>query len=297
MLGVVGDLVTDVVVRLTGLDSNTNTLDSGIRHATDTDAEVIHRQGGSAANLAVAAKKLGAEVAFFGNVGIDERGNDLVRELEIQGVKTCVSRSGGTGTVVALLDINGERSMLTDRAASKDFADYPAEWLTDISFLHIPAYSLVVEPLGSTSISMAKQVERVSVGISSVGAVEDFGVEKFWDLVKQVDPALIVCNKAEAELLGYERLEDMGIEAVVTAGAFPTEIFSKNSKSGKMDLQLRSEISPVNIGKVKDTTGAGDAFTAGLLVGLTSGKASENLLEDSVRLGHKVAADLLKSRE
>ena len=280
MLGVVGDLMTDVVVRLKG----------DIRYGTDADAEVIYRRGGSAANLSVIARKLGADVAFFGNVGKDIYGDELIKELEAEGVKMFVTRSGVTGTVIAVLDSKGERTMLTDRGSSKDYVCEAIDEVGQISFLHIPGYSLLVEPLGSTSIELAKLADRVSVGISSVGAVSDFGLEKFWELVRQIKPDIIICNKAEAEYLGDEKI--MEFMTVATQGASPTQIYAFGDKL---------EIQPHQLTEVSDTTGAGDAFTAGLLVELLKTQSSPEkipveILEDAVKLGHSAVADLLKQR-
>ncbi len=311
MIGVLGDLLTDVVVRL-------NAGKTDIRYGTDTDAKITYRRGGSAANLAVAAAGLGAEVAFIGNVGEDSRGESLLAELSAEGVQTFVTRRGATGTVVAVVDLTGERSMLTDRGSAAELEDWEPIWLQNISLLHIPGYSLVVEPLGHTAIEMAKALKSdmpekpnnaiassaaskagetenaggtknasgaknalISVGISSVGAVKDYGVDKFWQQVAAANPDLVICNQEEADLLG-ERLYDY--MAVVSAGAEPTRIYYEGRGEAL-------EVCPPALDSVADTTGAGDAFSAGLLVGLSRGEP----VQKAVELGHKSAEELLRS--
>lgn len=353
VVGVVGDLLTDVVVRLEGED---------IRHGTDTPGVVEYRRGGSAANLAVAAARLGAGVVFIGNVGEDERGEMLLAELASQGVKCRVTRGGMTGTVVVLLSSDGERSMLTDRGAAGSLKSWKSRWLKNLNVLHIPGYSLMVEPLGAATLGMVAKIRSkkrvknraqklaggknptiITLGISSVGAVQDFGVEKFWELVERVNPDYIICNSDEAELFerhihvsekekseekigekseeegeeerdktvqegdrgdgGYraetsqtesaesqKAKEEMGPAIwIITGGAEPTRIYLQAG-----DLRAE-EISPLSLPKdiPVDTTGAGDAFTAGFIAAVAGGTAPAKAVEQ----GHIAAYDLLVGRQ
>ena len=298
-IGVVGDLLTDVVIQMgsTGSSpknrstSTKNSIGENIRHGTDTPALVEHRRGGSAANLAVAAAKLNTEVVFIGNVGDDVRGSQLLAELEKEGIKCAVTRSGTTGTVVALLSPDGERSMITDRGASKDLKSWEKKWLADLKVLHIPGYSLIVEPLGAASLEMIAETKSqsgtISIGISSVGAVQDFGVEKFWSLLEQANPDFIICNSDEAQLFEDKLFSDESHQRkwVVTGGVNPTRLYI-GGEAVEISPLLKDE-------NFKDTTGAGDAFSAGFLVGLAAGKPPE----ESIELGHKSAYDLLVNRQ
>ena len=87
------------------------------RHATDNPA-VIHRtRGGSAANVAAFARRGTAVPArFIGCVGADPAGDMLCAELAGRGVDVRVQRRGRTGTIVVLVDGDGERTMYPDRA-------------------------------------------------------------------------------------------------------------------------------------------------------------------------------------
>src|SRR3990170_2044452 len=68
----VGDLVEDVVVRLSG----------ALAFGADTPSVITRRRGGSAANVAVAVARAGGRVRFVGRVGNDPLGGALVAELE-----------------------------------------------------------------------------------------------------------------------------------------------------------------------------------------------------------------------
>ena len=112
----VGDLITDVVVDL----------DAQFRVGTDTAASIVRRRGGSAANVAAAAVAAGGRARFVGNVGSDDAGDELLAGLAAVGVETSCTRNGTSGTVVAVVDPGGERSLLTDRGASGDLAAVPS---------------------------------------------------------------------------------------------------------------------------------------------------------------------------
>src|ERR1700712_3119850 len=114
MIGTVGDLVEDIVVRL-GVPVN---------EASDTAAQVVRRRGGSAANMAVSVARAGHPARFIGQVGDDAVGASLLDELRADGVDVVARRAGVTGTIVVLLDHLGERTMLTDRGACTSL-DHP----------------------------------------------------------------------------------------------------------------------------------------------------------------------------
>ena len=70
--------------------------------------------------------------------------------------------------------------MLPDRAAAMMLADVDAHWLDGVTWLHVPSYSLLSEPIGSSVLAMIKAARprgvKVSVDVSSVAVVEQFGV-------------------------------------------------------------------------------------------------------------------------
>ena len=100
----IGDLVEDLAVRL----------ESAVHLASDTEAIIHRRRGGSAANTAVAIARLGHPARFIGQVGDDPIGGVLVDALLLAGVEPVVRRSGRTGTIVVLVDHAG-RAQHADR--------------------------------------------------------------------------------------------------------------------------------------------------------------------------------------
>ena len=131
MLVAVGDLVEDVVVWPAGLAAGQagGQAAGPARHGTDNPA-VIHRtRGGSAANVAAfarAAAPAAVPARFIGCVGADPAGDVLCAELAGRGVDVRVQRRGRTGTIVVLVDGDGERTMYPDRAAAAELTEVPA---------------------------------------------------------------------------------------------------------------------------------------------------------------------------
>jgi sugar/nucleoside kinase (ribokinase family) len=277
MLCCIGDLVEDVVVWLSEEPVT----------GTDTPAQVFRRRGGSAANVASLAVEAGGRSRFIGQVGDDRLGLQLTDQLEAAGVDVWVENSGRTGTVVILVDRSAERTMLPDRGASTEL-DYVAEGaLDDVAWLHVPGYSLIAEPLGSTTRDLIERAHQrsipVSIDASSTGLVEAFGTTQFVRLIEQLHPSILFCNSDEATLLklGPERPARRVGLTVLKAGAGPTRLIGADGST---------DIVPVNsVGAVIDTTGAGDAFAAGYLVATLDNKTPI----EAAQAAHRLAATVL----
>jgi sugar/nucleoside kinase (ribokinase family) len=241
-----GDLLLDVVVRL----------DGPIAEDTDTYGRTRVGPGGQAANVAAWVAALGVRARFVGKRAADPAGRMLAHELERRGVEIAGPEAErGTGTVVSIASVDGKRTMLTDRGVSPEFGpdELEEDWLVGCERLHLPAYSLVVEPIRTAAVEAAALAPRVSVDLSSTTAIEAGGVDRFRGLLGQLGADIVFGNEAEVELLG-----EIPAETVVI-------------KRGGRGILIRRDSAesewPAAPAKVVDTTGAGDAFAAGFLVG------------------------------
>jgi sugar/nucleoside kinase (ribokinase family) len=275
VLCAVGDLVEDVVVWLSAPP----------RRATDTPVRIFHRRGGSAANVATFAAGVAGTSRFIGRIGDDALGDRLVADLTAAGVDARLQRTGRSGTIVVLVDPNGERTMLPDRGAATELTTVPVSWLGGVTVLHVPAYSLTVEPIAAACVQLAAAARArgipLSVDASSVSVLEAFGVDRFRALLEQLAPAVLLANVEEAVALGQPG-DPLAPVTVVKDGAHPVVVVH----GGEVPCQP-IPVAPVEV--VTDTTGAGDAFAAGFLTAWSAGTP----VVDSVRAGSALAATVL----
>jgi len=256
-----------------------------LRLGTDTPGvRVERRRGGSAANVAVFAAGSGTPSRFVGRVGDDALGDRLVAELADAGVDAAVQRGGRTGSIVVLVAPDGERSMLPDRGGAVDLDHVDPAVLDGCSWLHLPAYSLLVEPLGRASAALAGEAHRrgvqVCVDASSAALLEHVGPAAARSAIEAIGPQVVLANGDEARVLDLRAHPFRhDVRTVVKAGADPVEVLGAE--------RLTVPVPPV--ADVRDTTGAGDAFAAGLLGALARGADTTG----AVLAGCSVAARVL----
>ena len=278
MIAALGDLVEDIVVRL----------DGPINTASDTASTIVRRRGGSAANVATSVARLGEPARFLGQVGSDAIGFALTDELAREGVDvSCVRRAGSTGTIVALIDPSGERSMLTDRRACTDLDDPEPVWLDRVSVLHVPFYSLAGGSLAVTARTLIQwahdQGIAVSIDASSSAVLREYGRAQARELIEALAADVVFANADEAAELDIDGPVG-GALTVVKRGPSPSVVHRSTGDA--------IEVPPMVITAAPDTTGAGDAFAAGFLA--TPDWNSDP--EAACHAGHRAAAALLTNR-
>jgi sugar/nucleoside kinase (ribokinase family) len=300
---VVGDLVLDVVLQAS----------APIESGTDVPGRVEIRQGGSAANVARWLARLGARARLVCAIGRDGAGRSLVAQLRRDDVAVHAVRIAGhrTGRIGVLVAPSGERSFVADRRAATRLEpdDLKTEWFDGVDLLHLPAYSLLVEPLGSAGLRAVELARargaRVSVDLASVGPLLAHGRREARDLVARVRPDVVFATEAEAEaLLGRhapDGLLDHASVAVIKRGSRGARVFARvglGSGEGEPEPPLQFDVATTAVA-VEDTTGAGDAFDAGFIHGwlgaLASGHGGASALHRATVSGHRAAARHLRS--
>jgi sugar/nucleoside kinase (ribokinase family) len=286
----IGDLTLDIVVRTA----------AAAEEGTDVPAAVTFRAGGSAANTARAFARLGGAAIFIGAMGNDRLGRFLREALEAEGVTArLATKRGKSPRLIVLLSASGERSFLTDRgrANSLAWADLRPAWLETTDALHLPAYSLLNNPLAATSLRAARAARRagalVSVDLSSRRPLLVDGPAAAWAKIAAVGADVLFANRDEAAALLGRRdarwLKELAPIVVIKAGAEGCRILWEN-----VDMEIAAR--PF---KASDTTGAGDGFDAGFLFSLIStGRALTELRRIDLRHaaydGGKAAAAFIR---
>jgi ribokinase len=239
---VLGDANLDVVASLSG----------PVEVEADTPAVTSVGAGGQAANVAAWITALGGRARLIAARGTDPAGRLVAGELASRGVELVGPViEGKTGVVVSLSHGGRSRSMLTDRGvgpllSAGALAD---AWLADCEWLHLPAYSLVAEPIGGAALAAAGRVAGLSVDLSSTSGLRDFGPARFRSLLARLRPRIVFGTEAEAGLVG----DVPGCEMVV--------------KLGPRGVRAGGVVHAAPPARAVDSTGAGDAFAAGYLLG------------------------------
>ena len=279
MLCTIGDLIEDVVVWLNG-ELNT---------ASDTDSVIVRTRGGSAANVAMFGALTGTPSRFIGQVGSDNLGEQLCTSLRQSGVDVCTVAEGRTGSIVVVVQPNGERTFLTDRGVASDLSVFDASHLAGVSIVHVPTYSLAQDPLATTAVQYIRAARAagalISVDASSTSVLRDYSIDRYAALVASIAPDVFLCNNDEAELLNIDSAHPMSGAAltVIKRGVLPVTAVTA--------MGAVTEVATPPVANIVDTTGAGDAFAAGFLPAYVS---SRNIV-DAITVGHSIAARVLRS--
>ncbi len=254
---VVGDLMVDVVAALPG----------PLAHGSDTPARISHSQGGSGANVAAWLAAAGADAAFAGRAGADPLGDAAVAALA--GVALAVERDPRrpTGTCIVLVDPGGERTMIPDAGANDalELAELP-----EGEHLHLTGYVLLREgsrPAALRALALARE-RGMTVSVDPSSAAPLAAAPAFLDWVASA--GLLLPNADEARVLTGEADPERAARAL--ARSAPREVVVTLGADGALwsdgERVLRE---PAVVAECVDTTGAGDAFAAGLLAARADG--------------------------
>jgi ribokinase len=254
---VVGDVATDVVAVLDGVPAP----------GSDRPAAIRSRGGGAGANVAVHLARLGVPVVLAGCVGDDPAAAGLLAELAAEGVRPHLRAVPGaaTGTIVSLVEPDGQRSMLADRGANLDLRPDDVPPAVPGGHLHLSGYTLLdprPRAAGLAALASARATgATISVDPASTGPLARYGVQRWLAdtaaatvLLPNADEALLLTGCADVEAAGRALAARYEIVAVSLGADGALWI------SGDVLVHR-----PARPALVVDTTGAGDAFTAGLL--------------------------------
>jgi sugar/nucleoside kinase (ribokinase family) len=242
-----GDLLLDVIVQP----------DRGLVSGSDVRARTRVTVGGQAANVAAWASTLGARARFVGKRADDEGSRVAVAALEGFGVEVLGPVvAGDSGIVVSLIAGDGERTMASFRGVADELSpdEIQAEWLACDRF-HVSGYALDGEPMRSAArravLAAREHGARISVDLAAATVVEAVGRGELRDLLARLSPDVVLCNEDEDEAFG---------------GALdgPTWIVKRGARGASVDGR---DFPAEPVEQVVDSTGAGDAFAAGWIVG------------------------------
>ena len=227
--------------------------------------------GGSAANTATVLANSGVDVGIIGRVGRDAFAEQALARLAEAGVDlSCIQRDDEfvTGMMFIPVTPDGERTMFGCRGANPrlESALLDEGYIVQADVFHLSGYALLAEPQRSAAQEAVEMAHRAGVAISL-----DVGLEaaaKATEQVKALLPLvdLIFPNQAEAEhLTGHGDVK----EAVKALSRYGIETVALKLGERGCTVGSGGEIfsAPTFAVEVQDTTGAGDSFDAGFILG------------------------------
>ena len=250
--------------------------------------------GGSVANSCAVAAVLGSRVAYIGKVADDQLGGVFRHDINAVGVHFPTEPlAGGTPTARCLIMVtpDGQRTMNTFLGACVTLgeADVDPALVAASAITYLEGY-LFDPPTAQAAFRKAAAAAHAAGRQVALSLSDAFCVNRhraaFLDLVSNhVD--IVFANEAEITAL-YER--NTFEEAAEAARKDVALAALTRSEAGSVILHGQSTIAvPAVATQVVDTTGAGDAYAAGFLAGLTGGKG----LDECGWMGSVAAAEVI----
>lgn len=241
---------------------------------------------GTAAGTSIDLAKLGADVVAMGAIGNDELGNFIVNTMTHYGIDTAnLVRKVGVQTSATMLPIrpNGERPALHVPGANHEltFADLNLEAIKSAKILHLGGTCLMSKFDGEPTVQALQfaKAHGVTVTFDLVAINRPDLMELIQPLLPYIDYFMPSLDEARMmtgmhnrqEVIDYFLERGVG-HTVLKMGANGSSIASKTIGEFRI---------PAFKVPVVDTTGCGDGYCAGFIVGLLNGWT----LEEAGRLG------------
>jgi sugar/nucleoside kinase (ribokinase family) len=242
---------------------------SRIRHSIVNEAA-----GGSGANTMIGIAALGGKACFTSRVGRDDFGPAYIRSLADAGVQPDLPQGdGATGLCVVLITPDRQRTMCTYLGEGRNLRpeDVSLDHLRQSSMLYVTGYLWDTETqMQAVELAIAEARAAgltVAMSLSDTFCIERHHADFTSLLAGSVD--VVFGNEDEARLLAGAA---KALDAARTLGNDGRTAFITLGGDGALVARNGQAVHvPAQAVPLVDTTGAGDAFAAGTLYGLTHG--------------------------
>ena len=253
---------------------------------------ITHRYpGDNARNVCEGFAALGGSCSFEGAVGNDAAGAEFASNLRDCGVIAFLQKKkkGSTGKIISLVATGGQRTFCADLGVGTECDRFERAALVNSRMLFLTSITIGV-PSPAAKLAMRyleaakKGKKRIAISLESPPMVEK-NRAKFAALVKKYADVVFLNEDEARALLGADHAKKL----LRLKPQIP--IYLKKGAKGSLLIHLGKKTRiPAFPAKVVDTTGAGDAYAAGALYGLSRGYSPPS----SGRLGSMLAAKVVQ---
>lgn len=232
--------------------------------------------GGCATNTAIGLSKLGTNVGVMGKIGRDIFGEFILKKLndhrvDISGIKYTDKKS--TSFTFAVINKKGERGFFHYIGADEElkFEDVDFNLIKECKILHVAGFYLMPQFEGGPIAKVLRETKKYGI-TTTLDTAWNSEVKNWQELIEPCLPYVDVILPAieEAKMFTGKNREIDIANYLLDSGVKVVGL--KMGKKGCYIKSRKEEIYlPAYPVKVVDTSGAGDAFVVGFLMGMLKG--------------------------
>lgn len=296
----IGNAIVDVVAPVEeGFLQSHGMLKGSMALISAKEAEAVYAalppgqesSGGSAANTCAVAAALGARVAYLGKVADDGLGHVFRDDIMAAGVfYPTPPLAGGAPTARCLIAVtpDGQRTMNTFLGACVTFGpeDLDEGVIADSGITYLEGY-LYDQDRAKKAFQRAADVAHGAGRQVALSLSDAFCVDRHRDAFRNLVTAHVdILFANEGEITSLYQVTSFEDAAAAAANDVPLVALTRSESGSVVMHGGQVSVVAAAAATVVDTTGAGDAYAAGFLAGMISGRA----LPDCGRLGSLAAA-------
>ena len=300
----VGNAIVDVLSPCDDAFLTAQSLTPGSMQLVDQDqsaalyaamAPGVEASGGSAGNTVAGVGSFGGRAAYIGKVAPDTLGKVFSHDIRASGVHfDTAPLVDGAATGVCMINVtpDGQRTMCTFLGAANQLGveDIDADVIGDSAIVYLEGYLFDPAPARAAFEAAAaaahKAGRKVAITLSDTFVVARWRTELLEFIAASAD--IVLAN--EGELAALFEVEDFDAGAAKLAAMVELAAITRGEQ-GSVILRgdERVSVAAYPVDKVVDTTGAGDQYAAGFLLGVARGLT----LEQSGKLGSLAASEVI----
>jgi sugar/nucleoside kinase (ribokinase family) len=301
----IGNAIVDIIAAVDDDFLTREGLEKGSMRLIDTDeATRLYEHmgpareisGGSAANTAAGVAALGLRAGFIGQVAPDQLGEIFRHDISSAGVEFATPASDvgvPTARSMVLVTPDAQRTMNTFLGAAQHLPPEALDraQIEGAAILYLEGYLWDPE-VPRMAMEQAIAISRAAGRKVAFSLSDSFCVDRHKDgflaLIDSGRIDILFANEAEiVALAGAKGLD----EALADVSPKVALLVVTRGEEGALAVQggNRVDVPAEPVGKIVDTTGAGDLFAAGFLAGLARGEP----LDRALRLGALAAAEII----